>query len=1035
MRVAFEHAPRGSRDSLTASGSTTLSSRALHQLKQSRRTGHAAQLVVFSESILAANLAALERAQGRRPTLGALDPDRVRAIPDAPAGFRLELSTSTGEWLPLDGPVATQFPKQLFVIGPALGGVLDAIERVGAPTRVVALEPDPSVAVLMLARRDWTSWIDQGRLCLLTGPDYRGAANCGRYVDVSAPPTVLASPLLADHRPKEVAAARAVATRLISEAEANANARKRFAGRYLLQSLANLAVIGREGDVASLDGLFRGRPALVVGAGPSLDDNLPALAALQERAVIIGVDTTLRPLLAGGVRPHIVAAVDPAPLNAQHLTGVEGLTDVWLAAEVSLHSSVFGGFAGRTFVFKVSDHQPWPWLRTAGCDRGLLRTWGSVVTSAFDLALRMACNPIIFAGLDLSYPVRRPYCANTIFDQTWSEAIALYGCTRARVRERVISADLETRTARWVRFEDWKDNPDPVPALFIDTRVRPEADCASRLLAALDQPGVDVATCYFSREDDPETTRVVTPYGGSLEAGWRQNTFGGPCFAARPHALAALGTATINGSFALWPAYAAVACRGMSLSVVTTPLYTVTADALQTSGHAELEAVIYQFRSQMPEDFDLGWTLKSALGSVSSARHEMIGQALYEWFSSIPDELLATYAGLTRKTETDPYVRDFACVRERLTGAMTRWRSSEPRVFVYGTGQHTRMLLTLCPEFGRFVEGFIDRQAAEHFLGKPCVTPEQFQSDMADAIVYSSREFEHEMYARLKDARVEHVLLYRESPPAPEATTTVRLRNRFGHMRTDPSPLHTMYRPPSWATGYVSGADATFLFEMIAAQQPSTVVELGVASGASSAVILCALDQLQAAERRVLYSGDVRPTCYFDEAYATGQARRELYPAPRARWHTAFDKDARALSRLLPAGSVDLTFIDANHSHPFPMLDLLQVTAFAKPGSWVILHDVDLPVQHPEFQVFGPRWLFQMWPFNKVKGFDRWSSIGAVQLPENPSLLVPLALSLLDKPWEQTPTIQDVVLPPEFSAAQAVAEARLRPRPAALVTH
>ena len=42
----------------------------------------------------------------------------------------------------------------------------------------------------------------------------------------------------------------------------------------------------------------------------------------------------------------------------------------------------------------------------------------------------------------------------------------------ARVRERVISADLETRTARWVRFEDWKDNPDPVPALFIDTRVR-----------------------------------------------------------------------------------------------------------------------------------------------------------------------------------------------------------------------------------------------------------------------------------------------------------------------------------------------------------------------------------------------------------------------------------------------------------------------------------------------------------------------------------------------------------------------------------
>jgi hypothetical protein len=388
---------------------------------------------MFSESILAANLAALERAQGRRPLLGALNPDRVRALPDAVSGLRLEISTSSGDWLPLEGPVAAQypqpFPKQLFVIGPALGAVLDAIEGVGAPTRVVALEPDPGVAVLMLARRDWTQWIEQGRLRLLTGPDYGGAANCAKWVDVSDPPVVLVCPRLVDHRVEDVAAARAVATRLIADSEMNASARKRFAGRYLLNSLANLPVIGRESNAAALDGLFRNRPAVIVGAGPSLDGNLPALAALQERAVIIGADTTLRPLLAGGVRPHIMAGVDPAPLNAQHLAGVEGLADIWLAAEGSLDPAAFGGFEGRTFVFKVSDHEPWPWLRAAGCDRGLLRAWGSVVTSAFDLALRMGCDPIIFAGLDLSYPVRRPYCRNTIFDRTWHDAIETYGCT------------------------------------------------------------------------------------------------------------------------------------------------------------------------------------------------------------------------------------------------------------------------------------------------------------------------------------------------------------------------------------------------------------------------------------------------------------------------------------------------------------------------------------------------------------------------------------------------------------------------------
>jgi predicted O-methyltransferase YrrM len=623
------------------------------------------------------------------------------------------------------------------------------------------------------------------------------------------------------------------------------------------------------------------------------------------------------------------------------------------------------------------------------------------------------------------------------------------------VRARVTGADPATRAAQWIRFEDWKTDPGTAPALFIDTRVNPEVGCVDRLLTALDQPGVDVVTSYFARQDNQATMRVVAPYGGSLEIGWKQNKFGGPCFAARPNTFAALRDAAVNGAFAFWPAYAAVACRGMSLSVIPAPLYTVTPDALGVSGHAELEAVVHEYHSHRPSDFDLGWTLKSALSTTpvtrpsSAARdattgesagqeangqqegfgYETVGRALYEHLISTPDELLAAYAGLNPETEMDPYVRDFAQVRARVAEALVRWRSSEPRVFVYGAGQHTRMLLALCPKLGPYVEGFIDRQAAGPFLGKPCVTPNQFRSDMADAIIYSSREFEHEMYARLSDARVEHLLLYRESPPAPEETTTARVRSRFGSSAADPDGLRAMYQPPSWATGHVSGADATFLHEMICALQPETIVELGVASGVSSAVILHALDQLPAAERRALYSVDVRPTCYFDEAYQTGQACREMYPAARAHWHTAFEADARDTAKVLPAGSVDLTFIDANHSHPYPLLDLLQATAFAKPGSWVIFHDVDLPIQHPQFQTYGPRWLFHKWPFNKIKAFDRWASIGAVQLPEDPSDLVPMALALLQKPWEQAICLEAAALPPAFAAVQAALEARVQ-RPA-----
>ena len=50
---------------------------------------------------------------------------------------------------------------------------------------------------------------------------------------------------------------------------------------------------------------------MIVGAGPSLDDSLAALARSRDRAVVLAADTALRPLLAAGIRPDIVAAVDP----------------------------------------------------------------------------------------------------------------------------------------------------------------------------------------------------------------------------------------------------------------------------------------------------------------------------------------------------------------------------------------------------------------------------------------------------------------------------------------------------------------------------------------------------------------------------------------------------------------------------------------------------------------------------------------------------------------------------------------------------
>jgi hypothetical protein len=231
---------------------------------------------------------------------------------------------------------------------------------------------------------------------------------------------------------------------------------------------------------------------------------------------------------------------------------------------------------------------------------------------------------------------------------------------------------------------------------------------------------------------------------------------------------------------------------------------------------------------------------------------------------------------------------------------------------------------------------------------------------------------------------------------------------------------------PDWVQGAVPIHDAEFLLDMVAEHAPVTTIELGVASGVSSAFLLYALDNLpDGGQGRLLRSCDVQPTCYFDPARATGEAVRAMYPTPRVRWILDTKTDARRLSQSVLPASVDLTFIDANHYHPWPLLDLLHLTLLAKRESWVILHDTNLPVIAPQWVASGAKWLFDAWPFEKISGGGVQRNIGAVKLPRDLARLIPFAVGLLEQTWEHAPRLSQVALPESFSPIQEILRLRL----------
>ena len=237
------------------------------------------------------------------------------------------------------------------------------------------------------------------RLRLLVGPEYLGTANAARAVAGVERLPIVAHPVLTREYPDAMLAARSAVDRVVRDAAANANARERFEDLAFRNTLTNLPSLLGEADAGSLAGAFEGRPAIVVGAGPSLDVNVEALRPFQSSCLIVAADTAVVPCVKGGLTPHLAVALNPSLDNARHLTRMAVPASVHLVCEASVDASVPRAFGGRTFFFRVGRHAPWPWLEAAGVRLATLDAWGSVVTSALESG---------GAGGLLAHHLRRP---------------------------------------------------------------------------------------------------------------------------------------------------------------------------------------------------------------------------------------------------------------------------------------------------------------------------------------------------------------------------------------------------------------------------------------------------------------------------------------------------------------------------------------------------------------------------------------------------------------------------------------------------
>jgi predicted O-methyltransferase YrrM len=207
--------------------------------------------------------------------------------------------------------------------------------------------------------------------------------------------------------------------------------------------------------------------------------------------------------------------------------------------------------------------------------------------------------------------------------------------------------------------------------------------------------------------------------------------------------------------------------------------------------------------------------------------------------------------------------------------------------------------------------------------------------------------------------------------------------------------------------GGIGSRDYFFLTALISILAPRRVVEIGTLTGFSTAIIAAAIYRQHGKQPGIaVETVDSHTRCSIDETRPIGFEIPELVPnlVSTVRVHTGRESDC--VAELAAREKFGLAFIDADHRHPWPLLDVLRLAPHLEPRSWILLHDIQLGTYGQAERdagrslgagtPFGAEWFFDRWPFRKIRSFH----IGAIELPAETEKLIPFALELLRLPSE-----------------------------------
>ena len=309
-------------------------------------------------------------------------------------------------------------------------------ERLGPEGVVIVYEPDVHLLRTLFGRVDCSAWLASRRVAIVHDGN-NGAAFSGALAGAEAVLGIGVRTL--DHPPSVSRLAESVGVFNATLARVLAAMRTTLATTLvhchttLRNLLMNLDHYSRGNGVLPLAGALAGKPAVLVAAGPSLAKNIELLSqpGVRDRVCIIAVQTVLKPLLARGIKPHFVTALDHADISKRFYEGLtaEDVEGVTLVVEPKANAAILDAFPGA---IRCSASELLDAILGSPAKGGMAVPMGELTAGAtvahlnYYLARYLGCDPVVLIGQDLGFTDGQYYAAGAAIHDVWAPELSSF---------------------------------------------------------------------------------------------------------------------------------------------------------------------------------------------------------------------------------------------------------------------------------------------------------------------------------------------------------------------------------------------------------------------------------------------------------------------------------------------------------------------------------------------------------------------------------------------------------------------------------